>query len=294
MHGLKRRIGTISKVRILKFVLLLLILWLLGFYIWENVHQKGWSNKGKCRQVLKNGCNKHTPSCLQCQEGRTGKDSWTVKGEDTPQCCKKYLIEIFFNTIQYLEENKLIYWIDFGTLLGSLRWGEMNAWDHDVDIGVLVPQSSNSENIKAQIKNISKVLSQKFEYVVRHVRKDIYHVNYSKSNRNHVDLFLYQISQTRGEPYIKAQYTAYVPYNYLLPLQKCKFFGKEVNCPHKATDYLKLYYGHGMKNLVLKDCAHCRRDLRNDTIRMFESVQQLHAEGYPSLFGIVDPPRSKN
>jgi len=272
----------------------LLILWLVGFYIWENVYQGKSSYQKKCLAVLENGCNKHTPNCLQCQKGRNGKDSWTLKGENTPKCCKKFLVETFLNTIQYLEENDMIYWIDFGTLLGSLRWGEMNAWDHDVDIGVLVPQSSNSYNIKAQIENISKILSEKFEYVVRNVKKDIYHVNYSKSNRNHVDLFLYQIVQGRDEIWIKAQYSTYVPYNYLLPLQKCKFFGKEVNCPHKAVDYLKVYYGHGMKNLVLKDCVNCRRDLRNDTIRMFESVQELHEKGYPSLFGIVDPPRSKS
>lgn len=50
------------------------------------------------------------------------------------------LVHIFQTFKQIMAGSGLIYWLDYGTLLGAWRWGNPLPWDHDGDIGYLAGQ----------------------------------------------------------------------------------------------------------------------------------------------------------
>ncbi len=57
-----------------------------------------------------------------------------------PELTKKNLVRarrMLFDTIDYLDQQKIVYHLEGGTLLGIVRDGELLPWDHDVDISIL-------------------------------------------------------------------------------------------------------------------------------------------------------------
>jgi len=59
---------------------------------------------------------------------------------------------IFLEEIRsMLDENGIVYWLDYGTLLGAVRGGKMIEWDYDIDLGTL---DSNSTLLYKMINNL--------------------------------------------------------------------------------------------------------------------------------------------
>jgi len=50
------------------------------------------------------------------------------------------LIHVLRTFKEIMAGSGLIYWLDYGTLLGAWRWGNPLPWDHDADIGYLAGQ----------------------------------------------------------------------------------------------------------------------------------------------------------
>jgi len=67
----------------------------------------------------------------------------------------KKLHQIFKIVIKLLNNQEVQYWIDSGTLLGSVRHGGMIPWDDDIDIAVL-DTSENKKKIKSIKKDLEK------------------------------------------------------------------------------------------------------------------------------------------
>lgn len=52
---------------------------------------------------------------------------------------KQYQIQIFQAVASFCEEHHISYWIDCGSLIGTIRHGGYIPWDDDIDIGMLRP-----------------------------------------------------------------------------------------------------------------------------------------------------------
>jgi phosphorylcholine metabolism protein LicD len=59
------------------------------------------------------------------------------KFESITEIDKIKLIDLLDILTKYLDDNNITYWIIGGTLLGSVRHGDIVPWDDDVDIGIL-------------------------------------------------------------------------------------------------------------------------------------------------------------
>ncbi len=69
-----------------------------------------------------------------------------------PEMVKK-LYKLFFILDHVLNENKVEYWIDGGTLLGAIRHGGLIPWDDDGDIEIW-------ENDEKKVSNLAKIFEQ--------------------------------------------------------------------------------------------------------------------------------------
>lgn len=60
---------------------------------------------------------------------------------------RKIIRELFIKTINFLNKNNIIYWVDFGTLLGIHRDGDIILGDNDADI--CIPSTEEDKLLKA-------------------------------------------------------------------------------------------------------------------------------------------------
>ena len=60
---------------------------------------------------------------------------------------RKLIREIFIKTINFLNKNNITYWVDFGTLLGIHRDGDIILGDNDADI--CIPSTEEKKLLKA-------------------------------------------------------------------------------------------------------------------------------------------------
>jgi hypothetical protein len=63
-------------------------------------------------------------------------ESHVALGLNTPPCCREHLRRMAKWVATRLNEAQVPYWVDFGTLLGIIRQGDIIPWDTDVDISV--------------------------------------------------------------------------------------------------------------------------------------------------------------
>jgi choline-phosphate cytidylyltransferase len=124
------------------------------------------------------GCSKDTKKCLIRANGRSKHGCYF-----TPLCCTRNMCKLLFDVTDLLDKHKIIYFIYWGTLLGSIRHGGMIPWDTDVDIYILEPDVKKLENLSDTIKN---------ELGYHFTKEDDgqFRVYYSKLNKRHLDIYL--------------------------------------------------------------------------------------------------------
>jgi phosphorylcholine metabolism protein LicD len=74
----------------------------------------------------------------------------------------KMLYQIMYDTHKILENNKLNYWIDGGSLLGAVRHKSMIPWDDDVDIGILEDDVKKFLSLEKEFKKCGYSISKVF------------------------------------------------------------------------------------------------------------------------------------
>ena len=116
-------------------------------------------------------CDKTTPKC-----------DIKYKYEILPACCKNNLKEILKNIDELFTEYKIPYWLDYGTLLGAVRTGDILDYDEDCDIGILK-------------QDVDKVLNLACKFLERGLHPTIFgfpygmNISFSGINSLHCDLF---------------------------------------------------------------------------------------------------------
>jgi hypothetical protein len=121
------------------------------------------------------GCTRETARC----------DFWNWGvGSTRPPCCTEHLLELLGFVHELLEENRIVHWVDYGTLLGAVRDSDLIAWDEDVDLGALEADAGSILALKPEIEAAGYAVSRPEPAVIR--------VNYSATNETNLDLFLWQ------------------------------------------------------------------------------------------------------
>lgn len=102
----------------------------------------------------------------------------------TPPCCASNLKEMIIYLHKLLIKHNIQYFIYWGTLLGSIRHGGIIPWDTDIDIYI-------NEKDKSKLLKLKSFIEKDTHYILK--IKNIIRLKFSKTNTQHIDLFLYKI-----------------------------------------------------------------------------------------------------
>ncbi len=191
-------------------------------------------------------CNKNTPRC-----------NIDFKHEKLPDCCKNNLKEMLTDIDEILNEENIPYWIDYGTLLGAVREGDILDYDEDADIGILKQDSDKLLNISW------KFLEKKDLYFYIYGYPYEVSINYGRYNNLHVDIFFWEFERMpfkyMWEDDIKItnriclnrknyqlcdeQKGKHFPAANLFPLEKIKLGDHEYYCPKEPEKFVEFRYG---------------------------------------------------
>lgn len=148
---------------------------------------------------------------------------------------------------QFLNEENATYWLDFGTLLGVIREGDIMAHDGDLDVSRLADDLKADEQMMARVSTRLKTVGiDGSEMTAKY--KDV-----------QVDMFRWQIHNISGRPTLQKWYpfvpkvnygevisdflfSPDVPASVLFPLRQISLFGVYANIPARVFDFLKIKY----------------------------------------------------
>lgn len=179
----------------------------------------------------------------------------TQKGNPLNECCKKNLMELLSVINIVFKKHNILWWLDYGTLLGATRQGQIIPYDDDCDIGILR-------------QDLDKVLclSDEFRLMGYHLVSWFYpnflRLDYSRINELHVDVFvwdfqimdfknlwendiiktacLYRKKYIPGKDENKGRN---FPIEYLFPLDTIRLGNLVLPCPNKPERFCEFRYG---------------------------------------------------
>lgn len=136
-----------------------------------------------------------------------------------------------------LDKEGIIYWIDGGTILGSVRHGKLVPWDDDIDICILSDDFDKLEIIKEYIKPMG------FE-IIKHW--ELYKFRYIGQEYPFIDIFLNTKKAnkyTLDHPILNFTWpNEYFFEEELFPLKKYKFGDNYYSGPNYPLEYLSRMY----------------------------------------------------
>jgi LicD family len=175
----------------------------------------------------------------ECDFGNWGTDS--VR----PACCTEHLVELMAFTSDLLERHGIVHWLDYGTLLGAVREGELIPWDNDVDFSMLQRQEQQALALAEKIAAAGYRLDTSQQGVIR--------ILYSEVNELHVDLFLWEARGGLLQPLEDISYAwpgmasrLAFPERFIAPIGEISLYGRRFPAPTSVHEFLRDHrYGPG-------------------------------------------------
>ena len=144
---------------------------------------------------------------------------------------------LLFELKKILDSNNIIYWIIGGTLLGSVRHGEIVPWDDDADIGIF-------EYDLKKLLDLNQELNKKGFEIVKHWK--IYKFRFINNKYPFVDIFCYTQSDNKvimnDQELIEKWPDEYYLMDELFPLKYYQFGNEQYSGPNFPLDYLDRMY----------------------------------------------------
>lgn len=152
-----------------------------------------------------------------------------------------------------LKEMNIIFFADYGTLLGIIRDHKFISWDNDVDYGILIDEAFDWNAFENHMGKYGFKKVREFEfkgkireqtYSKEYLTVDIFgHQNYDKKSTAY-DFFRKEnyIYQSRNEFHVrKAEYVK------IVDTKTVEFLGITVHVPRNAEEYLECAYTKSWK-----------------------------------------------
>lgn len=191
------------------------------------------------------GCTRESARCFGTVVGDT--PSYLLEGKWTPPCCLNALRTTARHVFQQLQAAGVRYWLEGGSLLGAMRSFDILPWDYDVDLGFMRDDLPKLPWLLRASKQ-PVVDTQGFVWE-KAPEGDFYRVQFSRTNRLHVDLFPFYNkngTMTKDTWFPTHKQDRAFPAHYLNPLATIPFVGQNVSAPNNIREFLELKFGVGV------------------------------------------------
>lgn len=162
---------------------------------------------------------------------------------------KREAANLLYDLKVLFDKNNLVFWLDFGTLLGAYREHDFISHDGDIDLAV---EASDMIKISKSLAGTPFILDHKYfvddqlvqlTYRYRHITVDIcaYFNNNNKTYSCYLCSFVNGVSNPVNSSYETSITECIVPFNG--ELCQYEFKGHEYRIPLKIHEYLTAHYG---------------------------------------------------
>ena len=164
-------------------------------------------------------------------------NSEDIEGFEITQSDRDKLYFLLKTITDLLDKEGIIYWIDGGTILGSVRHGKLVPWDDDIDICILSDDFDKLKMIGDYVKPLG------FE-IIKHWH--LYKFRYIDQEYPFIDIFLNikkANTYTLDHPELNNTWpNEYFSQEELFPLKKYKFGENYYTGPNYPLEYLSRMY----------------------------------------------------
>jgi len=160
-----------------------------------------------------------------------------------PACCTQHLLELIGFTSDLLTRHGIVHWLDYGTLLGAVREGQLIPWDGDADFSIL-------QRDEHAVLALDEEFAAAGHYVERpglwRGHRGVIRIRYSKVNRGHLDLFMWQLHDGMLQP-LEGSEEAWpgmasrvtFPERFITPLGEVPLNGRSFPAPKSVEEFLR-------------------------------------------------------
>ena len=155
------------------------------------------------------------------------------------------LKKILFYVVDTLEENQILYWLDYGSLLGAYRDGAVLEWDNDIDLGVLKESTEQIMSFKGKMNEDGYSLTVHCDgnrIKIMDKTNDECHLDIFIWERNSADTVMPLYSYLR-EDSTRWKNRSCFKYRHIENLSEIELYGRKIKCPSDTGEYLRLRYG---------------------------------------------------
>jgi hypothetical protein len=175
----------------------------------------------------------HSP----CTRSTRVCDFWNWgDGALRPPCCTEHLLELIGFTSDLLARHDIAHWLDFGTLLGAVREGELIPWDGDADFGILESQAPAVLALADEFEAAGHRLETNHHGLIR--------ILYSKTNELQLDLFMWRADEGALQPLVGGAWPGMgsrlaFPERFIAPLGVVSLHGRTYPAPGSVDEFLR-------------------------------------------------------
>ena len=149
------------------------------------------------------------------------------------------LIHILLVFKRIMDPTGLIYWLDYGTLLGAWRWGNPLPWDHDADIGYMAGQWHLLQ------EQAPAFAAEGMEFNIFRVGYGAVYLDlYPWIERDGAMVYTEHIDYQPGFLKAISDHSDIFPSQWINPLAEIAFAGEYFKCPNQVETLLRKRYGN--------------------------------------------------
>jgi hypothetical protein len=163
------------------------------------------------------------------------KSSCNLKiGIDRPQFCILGFFNLLLTVSYILKEANIIYWIDYGTLLGAVRGNYIIRYTNDVDLSILDRDKNKAIKVLKSLENYVRISKRHHTwiYCVSGISDNI-SLDIALRVKNNNKLYDGSVKDCTNPVNVKD----------IFPLSELNIYGFKFPAPRNPKNVLKIYYG---------------------------------------------------